>query len=470
VRSSRLAAAVNDTPRVPRVPRGASLVRIHVVGIGGTGMSAIARILLARGHTITGSDTGSWPLAEALARDGAIVHREFDAANVKGVDVVLRSSAYGETNPEVKAAHDLGVLVWKREDAWRELSRGERVVAIAGTHGKTTTTALTWTALRAGGIDASLICGAPLRDLGTNAYAGRDRTLVIEADEYDRTFLALDPDVAIVTNVDHDHVDVFPTKAEYDAAFRQFSARITGTLVACADDPGARRLEGKRTVRYGFDAGADFRLSERTDSGVGQTFLLDSTAGRARVTVKLAGIHNALNASAAVAAAIACGVPMATAADAFHSFAGTSRRLEPLGDAGGVIVIDDYAHHPAEIRASIAAVRPRVAAGGRIVAVFQPHTPSRLNAFFDDFVAALAAADERVVVETFASAREQVGDDGAKRLAERAGGAYAADIESAAQQVARRVHRGDVVLILGAGDVRPVGERLLALLASGSPA
>jgi len=445
-------------------------VKVHVVGIGGTGMSAVARILLARGHVISGSDTGSWPLAEALARDGATVFRSFDAQHVKGADVVLRSSAYGEANVEVKAALEAGVLVWKREDAWRELSRGERVVAIAGTHGKTTTTALTWTALRAGGVDASLICGAPLRDLGTNAYAGRDRTLVIEADEYDRTFLALDPDVAIVTNVDHDHVDVFPTKADYDAAFAQFSGRITGTLVACADDPGARRLEAKRALRYGISADAEFRLSERTDTGFGQTFLLDGPSGRARVTVKLAGIHNALNASAAVVAAIACGVPMATAADAFHSFTGTSRRLEPLGDANGVIVVDDYAHHPAEIRASIAAMRPRVGSGGRLIAVFQPHTPSRLDAFFDDFVTALGVADERVVVETFASAREHGGSDGAKRLAQRAGAAYAADVEAAAAELARRVHRGDVVLILGAGDVRPVGERLLALLAAGSPA
>ena len=445
-------------------------MRIHVVGIGGTGMSAIARILMARGHSISGSDTGSWPLAEALARDGARVFRSFEAANVSGADVVLRSSAYGEANVEVKAALEAGVLVWKRADAWRELSRGERVVAIAGTHGKTTTTALTWTALRAGGVDASLICGAPLRDLGTNAYAGRDRTLVIEADEYDRTFLALDPEIAIVTNVDHDHVDVFPTKADYDAAFSEFSARVTGALVACADDPGAKRLAAKRVLRYGTTADADFRLSERMDTGVGQTFLVDGPSGRARVTVKLAGMHNALNAAAAVVAAIACGVPMATAADAFHSFTGTSRRLEPLGDAGGVTVIDDYAHHPAEIRASIAAMRPRVGSGGRLVAVFQPHTPSRLEAFFDDFVAALGAADERVVVETFASAREHAGSDGAKRLAERTGAMYAPDVASAAAALARRVHRGDVVLILGAGDVRPVGERLLALLAAGSPA
>ena len=444
-------------------------MRIHVVGIGGTGMSAVARILLARGHLVSGSDSGAWPLAEALARDGATVHRSFDAANVAGADVVLRSSAYGDANPEVKAARDAGLLVWKREDAWRELSRGERVVAIAGTHGKTTTTALTWTALRADGVDASLICGAPLRDLGSNAYAGRDRTLVIEADEYDRTFLALRPDVAIVTNVDHDHVDIYPAKADYDAAFTQFAAQ-TATLIACADDAGSGSLSAGRTIRYGVGPAADVRLGERVDTGAGQTFLLAGAAGRARVTLRLPGLHNALNAAGAVLAAVACGIPLATAADAFHSFNGTARRLEPLGEAGGVAVVDDYAHHPAELRASIAALRPRLGTGARIIAVFQPHTPSRLAAFFDDFVAALATADDRVVVETFASAREQGGGGQAQRLAERAGGAYAPDIESAVRELAGRVRRGDIVLILGAGDIRPVGDRLLAVLATRSAA
>ena len=444
-------------------------MRIHVVGIGGMGMSAVARILLARGHQVSGSDTGSWELAEALARDGATVYRSFDAAHTKGADVVLRSSAYGESNPEVRAALDAGVLVWKREDAWRELARGERVVAIAGTHGKTTTTALTWTALRAGGVDASLICGAPLRDLGTNAYAGRDRTLVIEADEYDRTFLALRPEIAIVTNVEHDHVDLFPTKIDYDGAFKTFAAQVA-TLVACADDPGARSLQSARTVRYGVRVGADYQIGDRVDTGVGQTFMLAGPAGRGRVTLRLPGTHNALNASAAVVAAVACGIALSVAADAFHGFNGTVRRLEPLGESGGVVVIDDYAHHPSELRASISAVRPRVGPGGRLFAVFQPHTPSRLTAFFDDFEAALGTADERVVVETFSSAREQGGGGDARRLAARSRGTYAPDVETAARELAARVRSGDVVLILGAGDIRPVGERLLALLAAGSPA
>ncbi|MEP7003135.1 MAG: UDP-N-acetylmuramate--L-alanine ligase [Chloroflexota bacterium] len=440
-------------------------MRIHVVGIGGAGMSAVARILLARGHAVSGSDQGGWPLAEALARDGATVHREFDASHVRGADVVLRSSAYGETNVEVRAALDAGLLVWKREDAWRELSRGERVVAITGTHGKTTTTALTWTALRAGGIDASLICGAPVRGLESNAYAGRDRTLVIEADEYDRTFLALRPEVAVVTNVDHDHVDVYPTKGDYETAFRAFASQVTGTLVACADDAGAAALAGPRTVQYGLGEAAVARISERAQRADSQSFLLAAPAGRARVTLRLPGAHNALNATGAILAAVACGVPLARAADAFHSFEGTARRLEVLGDAGGVTVVDDYAHHPVELRASIAAMRSRLATGGRLFAVFQPHTPSRLLAFFDDFASALRDADERIVVETFASAREHLGGDEAQRLARAAGAAYATDVEAAARDLAGRVRRGDLVLILGAGDVRATGERLLELLA-----
>lgn len=437
-------------------------MRIHVVGIGGMGMSAVARILLARGHRLSGSDQGSWPLAEALARDGATVHRSFDPAHVGGADVVLRSSAYGEANPEVRAALDAGVLVWTRADAWRELSRGERVVAVSGTHGKTTTTALTWTALRAGGIDASLICGAPLRELGTNAHAGRDRTLVIEADEYDRAFLALRPAVAVVTNVDHDHVDIYPTAADYAGAFRTFAAQVEDTLVTCADDPGAARLRAAATIRYGTVAGAELRLGERREDRAGQTFTLAGPAATARVTLRLPGAHNALNASGAIGAAIACGVPLQRAADAFHAFSGTARRLEPLGGAAGVQVVDDYAHHPAELRASIAAMRPRTP--GRLFVVFQPHTPSRLAAFFDEFASALATADASVVVETFASAREQAGGDAAARLARAAGAAYAADGAAAAAVLAERVRPGDLVLILGAGDVRPVGERLLALL------
>ena len=220
------------------------MTHFHIVGIGGVGMSAIARLLVARGNTVTGSDTGAWPLSRALARDGVAVHENFAAAHVAGAEVVIRSSAYKEDNAEVRAALERGIPVWKRDDAWRFLTKGQRVVAIAGTHGKSTTTALTWTALRAGGIDASLICGAVLRGIGTNAHAGTSDVFVIEADEYDNAFLSLSPEVAVVTTLDHDHVDVFPTKGSYEDAFRAFTRDISsgGTLVASADDPGAREL------------------------------------------------------------------------------------------------------------------------------------------------------------------------------------------------------------------------------------
>src|SRR5438874_9430687 len=223
------------------------MTKFHIVGIGGMGMSAVARLLLARGDRVSGSDKGPWPLAQALAADGATVATAFAAENVTGADVVVRSSAYGETNPEVAAAHAAGIPVWKREDAWRELARGKRVLAVAGTHGKSTTTALAWTALRAGGLDPSLICGAVLRDLGTNAYAGRDDILVIEADEYDRAFLSLVPEIAIVTNIEHDHVRVFPAYDDVKQAFARLASGILpgGSLVACADDPGAAELAAR---------------------------------------------------------------------------------------------------------------------------------------------------------------------------------------------------------------------------------
>src|SRR5437868_7679589 len=253
------------------------MTRFHIVGIGGMGMSAVARLLVARGDVVSGSDKGSWPLAQALAAEGALVATEFDAGHVTGADVVVRSSAGGGSNPEVAAGRAARIPVWKREDAWRELARGKRIIAVAGTHGKSTTTALAWTALRAGGLEPSLICGAVLRDLGTNAYAGRGDFLVIEADEYDHAFLSLEPEIAIVTNVEHDHVDVFPTHADVKRAFRHFAAGVIrgGWLVACVDDPGAAELAargdafaGRQIVTYGMAPQAGYRVVElvqRTD-------------------------------------------------------------------------------------------------------------------------------------------------------------------------------------------------------------
>ena len=449
------------------------MTRFHIVGIGGMGMSAVARLLIARGDVVSGSDRGSWPLAQALAAEGAAVATEFDAGNVRGADVVVRSSAYGDSNPEVAAARAAGMRVWKREDAWRELARGKRVVAVAGTHGKSTTTALAWTALRAGGLDPSLICGAVLRDIGTNAYAGRGDILVIEADEYDHAFLSLEPEVAIVTNVEHDHIDVFPTHADVKRAFARFASGIVrgGWLVACADDAGAAELAaqgdafaGRQVVTYGMAPQAGYRVVELVQRADGVSFdLTGPFDAPVPVSLRLAGAHNARNAAGALAAADAVGVPATAAAKSFATFSGTERRLEELGSERGITVVDDYAHHPTEIRASIDAVRARTT--GRVIVLFQPHTPSRLRAFFDDFAAALRTADDRVVAETFASAREAADSRaGAKALAASADGTYVADPEAAARVLADHARPGDLVLVLGAGDIRPAGIRLLELL------
>lgn len=435
-------------------------MRIHIVGIGGAGMSAIGKLLLAAGHDVTGSDNGRWPLAEALARQGAAVHERFAAEHVPGTEVVLRSSAYKEDNVEVAEALRRGIPVWKREDAWRYLANGKRVIAVAGTHGKSTTTALVWSALRTGNVDASLICGAVLRGLGSNAHAGSSDVLVIEADEYDNTFHALRPLIAVVTTVDHDHVDMFPTRESYHDAFRTFAGGIVprGTLVACLDDAGARDLAAYTTdqlkrevLTYGTEERADLQVKADTDK-------VYSLGDDLHMSLQIPGRHNALNAAAAVLAAHRFGVTKKDAAMGVSEFAGVERRLEPLGSAAGVKVVDDYAHMPAEIAVGLNAF-------ANAVVVFQPHTPSRLAKFFDEFVTVLRRARAVVIVETFSSAREGAdADSRARALAAAVGGRYAKDGHEAAHIVAELVSPGDVVLVMGAGDVRPVGERLLELL------
>jgi UDP-N-acetylmuramate--alanine ligase len=435
-------------------------------------MSAIARILLARGEAVTGSDSGAWPLAEALARDGAAVHDRFAPEHVTGADIVIRSSAYHEDNPEVRAALDTGITVWKRDEAWRFLTKGQRVVAIAGTHGKSTTTAMTWSALRAGGIDASLVCGAVIRGLGTNAHAGTSDVFVIEADEYDNAFLALHPEVAVVTTLDHDHIDIFPTREIYRDAFRAFvrGARAGGTLIASADDPGTRELASwtalQHTLRvqtYGRDPSASIKVSDLGnhvyDVG-GDLGNRSHDRGGHMFGLAVPGWHNALNAAAAILVADHFNASrLDVISKGIGSFEGVERRLELVGVAGDIKVVDDYAHHPAEIAAGIDAF------GEGSVVVFQPHTPSRLEAFFDEFAAVLRRARAVVIVETFRSAREPADPHGrARALAQAVGGTYAADGETAAQRAADLARPGDAVLVMGAGDVRPVGQRVLELL------
>jgi UDP-N-acetylmuramate--alanine ligase len=453
-------------------------LKFHVVGIGGAGMSAVARLLAARAQ-VSGSDSGRWPMAEALRALGVTVHDRFDPQHVIGSDVVVRSSAYGDENPEVAAAQAAGIPLWRRHEAWRHIARDKVVVAVAGTHGKTTTTAMSWAALRGGGRDASLVCGAEVRALRANAHVGTGPELVIEADEYDRTFLVLSPAVAVVTNVDHDHVDHFPTRAEYAEAFLQFALRTIpgGTVVACADDAGSReladqareRLRGRAdVVTYGTAPDAEVAIVDVRDDGSRQHATVRIEGRHVDLVLAVPGLHNVRNATAAVVAAHRLGVRAAEAAAGLADVGLPSRRLETLGRAAGILVVDDYAHHPTEIRASIAAMRP--SASGRVLALFQPHTASRLRAFFDDFAAALGEADLALVAETFSSAREHADREGlARALAERAGAIYVPDAATAARELADRAAEGDVVLVLGAGDIREAGTRLLDLLNAKAP-
>ncbi|HHH82652.1 MAG TPA: UDP-N-acetylmuramate--L-alanine ligase, partial [Chloroflexi bacterium] len=341
---------------------------VHLVGIGGAGMSAIAKILISRGERVRGSDRERSAYAQALEAMGVPVVIGHRAENITDASLVVASSAIPENNVELAAARAAGIPVLRRKDFLSDIVQGKRVVAVAGTHGKTTTTALIACILQAAGKAPSFIVGGQIRGLGTNAQWGEGQDFVIEADEYDRTFLGLEPWLAVVTNVEHDHPDCYPTEAEFKQAFQAFADQVQGLLVVCAEDPGARTLvPGKaRLETYGMEAEALWRADEiRPNSAGGSDFLISragETLGLARS--RLPGRHNVLNVLAAFAASSALGVEFAQAREALTSFQGVGRRFEILGTAGGVTVIDDYAHHPTEIQATLQAARQRYPQAG----------------------------------------------------------------------------------------------------------
>ncbi|HSO27049.1 MAG TPA: UDP-N-acetylmuramate--L-alanine ligase, partial [Anaerolineales bacterium] len=370
---------------------------VHLIGIGGTGLSAIAQVLLEKGYRVSGSDRSLSPLAAGVQAKGAQVALGHRAENVKGADLVIRSSAVSDDNPEVQAARAAGIPVLKRAQFLAELIGEKSCIAIAGTHGKTTTTAMIAWLLAAAGRDPSYIIGGTLRQLGGNAHAGAGPEFVIEADEYDYMFLGLHPQVAVVTNVEHDHPDCFPTPEDFFAAFHTFAGQVTagGTLIACGDDAGVQRLLGELAQQdmeirtYGLNTGDRFRAVsvEMTDDG--RTCF--RMAGGPEVRLQTPGLHNVRNALAALCVADWLGLPLEPAAQALGEFSGVGRRFEIRGEVGGIIVIDDYAHHPTEIRATLQAARQRFPQR-ELWVVWQPHTYSRLSLFWDEFLAAFAQA------------------------------------------------------------------------------
>ncbi len=440
---------------------------VHLVGIGGAGMSAIAQILHGRGEHVTGSDRSRSLYSSAVEKLGIEVAYRHARENLIDPDLVVASSAIPDENIELQAARAAGIPVLRRNEFLPDLTAGYSTIAIAGTHGKTTTTGLVaWLMIQAE-LDPSFMVGGIVGDLGTNARAGNSAYFVIEADEYDRAFLGLQPEIAVITNVEHDHPDCYPTERDFREAFVNFSEQVTGTLVICLDDPGASEITGTaaKRVSYGLQASADWSAEEiRPNSAGGSDFLIlhaGETMGLART--RLPGLHNVRNVLAAVVVLAIVGIPFNELREALTEYHGVGRRFQVLGTEAGVTVIDDYAHHPTEIRATLQAARERYPEAD-IWAVFQPHTFSRLRALEKEFSTSFERADHVLVTEVFA-AREEL--DPAYAGIEIAGRIVHPDVrfsptfEHTSGTLFQEVSAGSVVITLSAGDGNQVGVLLL---------
>jgi UDP-N-acetylmuramate--alanine ligase len=468
--------AVTQSVATPALP-AERLGRVHFIGIGGAGMSGIARIMLARGLPVSGSDAKDSVALTALRALGADVHVGHAADNIGAADTVVISSAIRKANPELVEARHLDLRVIHRAGALASVMVGRRAVAVAGTHGKTTTTSLLTVAIQHCGADPSFAIGGNLNESGANAHNGSGDVFIAEADESDGSFLLYSPEVAIVTNVEADHLDHYGTAAAVAEAFDRFADRILadGFLVTCADDDGARGLAAAALSRgidvrtYGESADADLRLVEVTTRGTGSYEAVARGRRLGRVRLRLPGRHNLLNSAAALQVGLGLGFPLDRLREGLASFSGTRRRFELKGVAGGVRVFDSYAHHPTELAADLTAARD-VAEGGRVVVVFQPHLYSRTSFFAPQFGAALGLADEVVVMDVFAAREDPVpGVTGALVAAavplppEQV--VYEPSWSAVAAHLAARAKHGDIVLTCGAGDVTMIGPEVLDLLA-----
>jgi UDP-N-acetylmuramate--alanine ligase len=459
---------------------------IHMIGIGGTGLSAIAHVLLQKGYTVSGSDCVASPLFTAVTEAGAQTFLGHAPDHIQQPDLVIRSSAVPDDNPEVITALSKGIPVLKRREFLQELTQGKVTLAVAGSHGKTTTTAMLVWILHRLGTDPSFISGGVVNQLATNAHAGSGPHFVIEADEYDHMFLGLTPKIAIVTNIEHDHPDCFPTVADYRAAFKAFIEQVDldGKALMCLDDPGAHALMTELTgikpqlIGYGTSPNASYLAKNITYSEGYPQFELSSrheisangsdhgwVEDLALVKLSVPGRHNILNATGALGAIHQLGLAMPEAIQAISEFTGAGRRFEILGQANRVTIIDDYGHHPSEIAATLEAARSRYP-GHRIWAVWQPHTYSRTQNLAEGFVQALNLADNVLVLKVYAAREQDPGfsaEEIVKALSVNKAG-YAPDFDLAEEFLLKNLAFGDIVIIFSAGDAIKLSQKLLQAL------
>ena len=448
--------------------------KIHFIGIGGTGLSAIATVLIESGYVVSGSDMQESTATQKLKDRGAKIFIGHSAANLADADTVILSSAISADNPEVIAAKAKNIPVLKRADFLGSLMEGREGIAIAGTHGKTTTTAMIAFMLTQAALDPTFIVGGTLTNLGTNAKHGKGSPFVIEADEYDGMFLGLKPKIAVITNVEHDHPDCYPTKESYRAAFEKFAALVpnSGVLIVCRDHDGAKEIgewasqKNIRVIWYGLKNGAEWKAENiQANSAGGSDYVVTrngQTVGLVRTRVP--GNHNVSNSLAALAVTDLLGVDFNIARNALAEFTGVGRRFEVKGEVGGVTVIDDYAHHPTEIKATLAAARKRFG-DRKIWAMFQPHTFSRTKILLSEFASSFGDADHVLVTDIFRSRESFDTSVSSKDIVaqmKHADARYVPTLAEAGTVLLAELKSGDVLITLGAGDGNTVGEKVLS--------
>ncbi|HEV8631954.1 MAG TPA: UDP-N-acetylmuramate--L-alanine ligase [Thermoanaerobaculia bacterium] len=453
----------------------ANLRHIHFVGIGGAGMSGIAEVLLDYDLGVTGSDQTASEATRRLEELGIVVWIGHSPEHITGADLVVRSSAIKDDNVELAAARDRGITIVRRAEMLAELMRLKYGIAVAGTHGKTTTTSLVGTILTEAGLDPTVIVGGRLRVSGTGARLGKSWYLVAEADEFDRSFLRLQPVLAVITNIDVDHLDTYKDLADIEAAFEQFAGTVPffGQVITCLDDANVQallpRLAGRRVLTYGFSPQADLTAFDVRSTAGGSHFTVRhaqrGTLGE--LTVPLPGRHNVQNALAAIGVALAVGLDFEAIAKGIAAFKGVHRRFERLGSFRGATVVDDYAHHPAEVSATLQAAREAFP-GARLHAVFQPHLYSRTQQLATDFGRSLLGADSAWVTDVYAAREEPIAGVSGELVvdAARASGhravRYVQHWRELPPHLAETVGAGEVVLTMGAGDVFRLGQQLVA--------